>query len=67
MVQVAVSELPAVTPVTPEPFEEGVVTEPVPDHVHAPVPTVGTLPPKVKVVVLHLFWSVPALATVAVA
>ena len=69
MVQVAVSapDGEPVTPVTPDTGSLVVVIEPVPVEVHKPVPTVGVFPAKVKVDVLHLFWSVPAFAVVTVA
>ena len=55
MVHLKVILVPAVTPVTPEVGEVGVVTVPVPlTLLHAPVPVVGVFPASVNVVVLHL-------------
>ena len=58
--------LPAVTPVTVVVFEVAVVILPGPlTFVHSPVPTLGLLPAKVNVLVLHCSWLLPALDAVA--
>jgi hypothetical protein len=68
IVQRRVAGVPAVTPVTPEVAELGVVIVAVPlTTLHAPVPEVAALPANVKEVLLHCVWSLPALATVAAA
>ncbi len=68
MVQRKVAGVPAVTPVTPEVGEEGVVIVAVPlTTLHKPVPEVAVLPASVKEVLLQLTRSEPALATVAAA
>ena len=68
IVQRRVAGLPAVTPVTPEVAEDGVVIVAVPlTTLQAPVPTLGALPASVKDVLLQLTRSVPAAATVAAA
>ena len=57
----------AVTPVIVLVGEDGVVTVPVPLWiVHAPVPGAAALPANVKLLVLHKFWSGPAIAEGAV-
>lgn len=68
IVQRKVAGVPAVTPVTPEVGEEGVVIVAVPlTTLQAPVPVVAVLPANVKEVLLQLTISEPALATVAAA
>lgn len=68
MVQRKVAEVPAVTPVTPEVGEDGVVIVAVPlTTLHTPVPEVAVLPTSVKEELLQLTRSEPALATVAAA
>src|ERR1019366_6881322 len=55
IVHLNVALVPAVTPVTPEVGEAGVVIVAVPlTTVHAPVPIIAVLPVRVKVLVLHL-------------
>ena len=62
------AELPTGTPVTPEVLELGVVIVAVPlTTLQAPVPTEGELPAKVKLPLLQLFKSVPALEVVGTA
>ena len=57
---------PTVKPVTVVLGELILVIVPVPlTTLHVPTPLVAVLPDKVPVVVLHRFWSVPALAAVA--
>jgi hypothetical protein len=66
MVQRKVAGVPAVTPVTPEVADEGVVIVAVPlTTLQAPVPVVGVLPASVKEVLLQFTRSEPAAATVA--
>jgi hypothetical protein len=68
IVQRRVAGVPAVTPVTPEVAELGVVIVAVPlTTLHKPVPELAALPASVKLVLLQLTISVPALATVAAA
>jgi hypothetical protein len=68
IVQRRVAGVPAVTPVTPEVGEEGVVIVAVPlTTLHMPVPTLALLPASVKEVLLQFTRSVPAAATVAAA
>lgn len=56
---------PTVKPVNPLVALPAVVTDALPEvTVQAPVPTVGVLPAKVAVVMLHKPWSVPALEVV---
>ena len=67
-VQRKVAGVPAVTPVTPEVAELGVVMVAVPlTTLHVPVPVVGVLPAKVKEALLQFTRSEPADATVAAA
>ena len=68
MVQRKVAGVPAVTPVTPEVADEGVVIVAVPvTTLQAPVPELGALPASVKEVLLQFTRSEPAAATVAAA
>ena len=54
IVQRNVAVLPAVMPVTPEVAEFAVVIVAVPlTTLHVPVPTVGVLPARVKLALLH--------------
>ena len=65
IVHVKVVEAPAISPVTPDAGKAGEVIVAVPETtVHNPVPTAGVLPASVVVVILHRFWSGPALAVV---
>ena len=60
-----VALVPTVTPVIPLVGEAGVVIPAAPEiKVQTPEPVPGAFPAKVKVVVLHLDWSIPAAATV---
>jgi hypothetical protein len=66
IVQRKVAGVPAVTPVTPEVGEEGVVIVAVPlTTLHEPVPVVAVFPASVKAVLLQFVWSLPAFAVVA--
>jgi len=68
IVQVKVSVLPIVNPVTAEVGSAATVTLDKPKiTAHAPVPEEGVFPAKVAVVTLHRFWSMPAAAVVGVA
>ena len=65
IVQRKVALVPAVIPVTVLVGEDGVVMLAVPDiTVHDPEPTVGVLPAKVKLPLLHWLIAVPATETV---
>ena len=65
IVQVRVAELPAARPVTVDVADEGVVRVAEPEvTVHAPVPLVAVFPASVKLELLQLNWSAPALAVV---
>ena len=67
-VQRRVAGVPAVTPVTPDVGEEGVVIVAVPlTTLQTPVPTLALLPASVKDPLLQFTRSLPAEATVAVA
>lgn len=68
MVQARVAEVPTGTPVTPEVLELGVVMVAVPlTTLQAPVPTDGEFPARVKLPLLQLFKSEPALDVVGTA
>jgi hypothetical protein len=65
IVHLNVALVPAGTPVTPDVGEVAVVIVAVPlTKLHAPVPTVGVLPARVKLPLLQLVKSAPALAVV---
>ena len=60
--------VPRLSPDTEEVGDVGVAMVPVPAiKVHSPVPTIGVLPAKEEVKVLHKPWSVPALEVVGAA
>ena len=68
IVQVNVALVPAVTPVTPEVAEAGVVIVAVPlVTVHKPVPMLAVFPARVKADVLHWLIAEPATDVVGVA